>query len=112
MMLVILTVASSMAISAQQGNASANSTQTTNSADECAKMLDKALNEVEASRTAIAALKSENEALKKLQVANDALLTAKDTIIAAQDKRYDRLAATKCSTSSFLIFIYRTKKCY
>lgn len=71
-----------------------------------------AFKEVVALRTANDALKSENEALKKLQIANDALLTAKDTIIAAQDKRYDRLAATKCSTSSFLLILWRSRTCF
>lgn len=75
-------------------------------------MLDKALSEVEASRTAITALQGQIDALKRLQSANDALLAAKDTIIAAQDKRYDRLAATKCSKLSFLFGLISKKTCF
>jgi hypothetical protein len=74
-------------------------------------MLNKALDEVNTSRIAIAALQSENTALKRLVEADNALVEAKDKIIAAEEKRYDRLAATKCTTRS-IFFVYRTKTCF
>lgn len=75
-------------------------------------MLDKALSEVEASRKAITALTDANDAYKRLDAANAALLAAKDTIIAAQEKRYDRLAQTKCSKTSFLFGLISKKTCF
>jgi hypothetical protein len=74
-------------------------------------MLNKALDEVDASRVAITALQSENAALKRLQEADDALINAKDKMIELQDKRYDRLAATKCSTKSYF-WVIRSKTCF
>ena len=75
-------------------------------------MLNKALDEVDASRVAIAALQSEVTALKRLQEANNALIDAKDKIIAAEEKRYDRLAATRCSKTSFLFGLISKKTCF
>jgi hypothetical protein len=44
--------------------------------------------------------------------AKDESIIAKDALIKAQDEQIQRLIKIKCSTSSFLIFIYRSKKCY
>lgn len=110
--LAILIAVSSTAISAQSGSGSVSTIPTTRSADECTQMLDKALSEVEASRKAIAALTDANDAYKRLDAANAALLAAKDTIIAAQEKRYDRLAQTKCSKTSFLFGLISKKTCF
>lgn len=114
MMLAVVIAVTAIATSAQSPNASAVPTRTTVDAsqDDLIKMLDKALGEVEASRTAIKALQAENEALRRLDTANIALVEAKDKVIAAQDKQIERLTAIKCSKTSFFWGIISKKTCY
>lgn len=53
-------------------------------------------------------IKAKNETID----AKNAALASKDALIEIKDKQIEELIKIKCSKSSFLIFVYRTKKCY
>jgi hypothetical protein len=80
--------------------------------DDLTKMLDKALNEVEASRAVIKAQQAEIEAWKRVDLANQAVSEAKDKIILAKDKQIETLTALKCNKTSFLFGLISKKTCY
>lgn len=80
--------------------------------DDCTKMLDKALNEVAASRAVIAAQKEEVEAWKRVDAANKVVDAAKDRIILSLEKQNERLLAVKCSKTSFLFGLISKKTCF
>lgn len=113
-MLGILILAGATAMHAQSATASAGITQPTASAsdDECSKMLDKALAEVEVSRRVIPAQQSEIEAWKRVDLANKAVDAAKDRIILSLEKQNERLLAVKCSSTSFLFGLVKKKTCF
>jgi hypothetical protein len=75
-------------------------------------MLNKALDVNAALKSENDVLRSENAGWKRYAEAADALDKAKDRIIEAEEKRYERLAKTKCSTSTFLLFVYKRKTCF
>jgi hydrogenase maturation factor HypF (carbamoyltransferase family) len=80
--------------------------------DDCVKMLDKALNEVSASRAVIVAQKEEVEAWKRVDAANKLVDAAKDRIILSLEKQNERLLAVKCSKTSFLFGLISKKTCF
>lgn len=80
--------------------------------DDCTKMLDKALNEVVASREVIKAQAAEVEAWKRVDLANKAVDAAKDRIILSLEKQNERLIAVKCSKTSFLFGLISKKTCF
>lgn len=75
-------------------------------------MLDKALNEVIASREVIKSQQSEIEAWKRVDLANKAVLEAKDKIILAKDKQIETLTELKCNKTSYLFGLIKTKTCF
>lgn len=80
--------------------------------DDCTKMLDKALNEVIASRSVIKAQAEEVEAWKRVDAANKVVDAAKDKIILSLEKQNERLIAVKCSKTSFLFGLISKKTCF
>lgn len=75
-------------------------------------MLDKALNEVVASRSVIKAQAEEVEAWKRVDAANKIVDEAKDRIILSLEKQNERLLAVKCSKTSFLFGLISKKTCF
>lgn len=75
-------------------------------------MLDKALNEVVASRSVIKAQAEEVEAWKRVDAANKIVDAAKDRIILSLEKQNERLLAVKCSKTSFLFGLISKKTCF
>ena len=72
----------------------------------------KAFAEVLALRKLDEARQAEIKAKDALISSKDEVITTKNLLIAAQDVQIKTLTALKCNKSSFLIFVYRSKKCY
>lgn len=111
----IMILAGNLMIAGQQSRDSALITQPTLSAesdDVLTRALNKALNEVEASRIAINAQNAVIEAQKAQIGAMAREAEAKDLLIKLQNAELDRMRAVKCNEKKFFWGILKTKSCW
>ena len=111
----IMILAGNLMTQAQQSRDSALITQPTLSAesdDVLTRALNKALNEVEASRVAINAQNAVIEAQKAQIGAMAREAEAKDLLIKLQNREIEKLVSIKCNEKKFFWGIVKSKTCF